>query len=123
MSLTWKEISDEGLLAAEELRTRKLLKSCVSRAYYSTYSLITSTLEGKVVFPTGKAGPTHANLPDLILSNLPLSQNTRHEVKKAVKRLYEARIQADYSKYETTERDVVDVMRDVSFVRRSITGG
>jgi uncharacterized protein (UPF0332 family) len=115
-------MSRDSLQAAKSLLEEGYLRSSISRAYYAAYCAVTADMITLgVSFPYGWNNPAHDQLPDLVLHNTPWPRNRRYEINKALRRLRRAREDADYRPGSTIEhRDAVDVLRDASFVLRTM---
>lgn len=94
---TWQQLSSDSFAAAKLLLRAAHWRSCVSRFYYSAYSAITSELAGNVTFARGWNNPAHEVLLKYIDRNMRLlSREIRKRLKTALRRLYNARTDADY---------------------------
>lgn len=111
----WREMGFGSLKAAKELLKRRedqpdqiddFLRSSISRAYYAVFSITTSELlRHDVSFKPGWEGPTHTKLPQLARNNLKkLSLRNRRDLCTIIRRLYLARIDADYTPGATIDR-------------------
>ena len=95
--MTWDEIGRDSLEAAKLLREAGRHRSSVSRAYYAVYARITAAIASTAVFVEDREGPGHDSLPDLAFDHLSrLTYGQRREIETSVRRLYQARIYADY---------------------------
>jgi uncharacterized protein (UPF0332 family) len=94
----WHDIATDNETAARELVAAKRWRSAVSRAYYAVYSAVSAVLaEQGVTFSGPRANPNHADLPDLIESNIAgLRDWERRDLKSAARSLYAHRLAADY---------------------------
>ena len=94
----WRAISRNSRKAAQHLLEVECYRSSVSRAYYAAYAAITSELiRGGITLGYGGGNPGHAGLPVYVLNNLTtLPMASRYEINKAIRRLYRARLEADY---------------------------
>lgn len=103
----WHEMGTDAYQAAGELRSHP--RSCISRAYYAAYSLISSELSATkgVSFPLGRHGPSHTDLPNLIGAHLRRKFGHKHvkDLKAAIRRLYFARLEADYEPHQKLGED------------------
>lgn len=91
-------ISLNSRKAAQHLLEAECYRSSVSRAYYAAYAAITSLLvrQGITLAYAGN-NPSHLSLPALVINNLTvLPLRGRFELNKSLRRLYAARIGADY---------------------------
>jgi uncharacterized protein (UPF0332 family) len=108
---TWQEIATENETAAKELNRRGLYRSAVSRAYYSAYAAVLERLVSAGTI--ADRSPSHKTLPVMVEGNVPgLSDWKRRDLKAATRRLYEARLQADYR--ATTRVDARTAFRSMS---------
>ena len=104
--------------AAKQLIQVHCFRSSISRSYYAAYCAVTGELAGKFTFGYGGNNPSHTDLPNLILHNLTtLPVHERHEVRKAVARLWKARVDADYAPSIHIDSDVaLKVLHELSRV-------
>jgi uncharacterized protein (UPF0332 family) len=101
----WQKLGTDCLRTTQKLlelsrstRSDSHLRSLVSRAYYAVFSVAAFKLAQKVTFREGREGPTHAALPKLVKSNLTaLAVSERRDLSRIIRRLYSARLDADYS--------------------------
>ena len=115
----WRAISLDSRKAAQRLLEVGCYRSSISRAYYAAYSAITSALIRQgITLGYGGNNPGHAGLPGYVLNNLAkLSLASRFGINKALRRLYSARIWADYQATpEVDEQTVLGLLRDLSRV-------
>ena len=104
---TWHEIATDNEAAARELFRAGRWRSCVSRAYYAVYSAISGVLADQgLEFSGARANPDHADLPDLIESNIAgLRDWERRDLKSAARNLYAHRLAAYYDEeYPISDR-------------------
>jgi len=114
---TWQEIGTDNLRAATLLYLNGRYRSSVSRSYYAAFSLLTHTLlQDGASFGDNQEAPSHRSLPKLIKQHLAL-RNTRESV-AITRRLYAARIAADYQRRTTDEATARDVRRDLAQLLR-----
>ena len=97
------------------------LRAAVSRAYYAAYSAATDALVQShgVAFGVGRDGPPHRDLPRLVESHLRnrLGFSKIREIKAALRRLYVARLDADYRPKARFEwNDIRIVLSDAALV-------
>ncbi len=112
----WRAISRDSRKAAQHLLEVGCYRSSVSRSYYAAYSAITSALIRQgIALGYGGNNPGHAGLPVYVLNNLTtLSMPSRFEINKALRRLYAARIEADYQAASNAgERAALGMLRDL----------
>ena len=95
----WQLISLNSRKAAQHLLVMECHRSSISRSYYAAYSAVTSTLIRQgITLGHGGSNPGHAGLPALVVNNLTLLPLTaRYDLNKALRRLYRARVEADYA--------------------------
>ena len=115
---TWRDLSLECRQAAQNLLRENCLRSSINRSYYSAYAALSGKLEGKVIYREGRNNPAHADLPTYILHNLDaLSPKDRFDLKKAIGRLWKARVDADYIPTAYIDRNIaLDVLRDLNAI-------
>ncbi len=113
----WREISRNSRKAAQRLLEAECYRSCVSRAYYAAYAAITSALvqQGITLAYQGN-NPSHLSLPALVVNNLTfLPLTIRFDLNKALRRLYAARIGADYDPAaDVGEAAALAMLRDLT---------
>ena len=95
----WQAISLNSRKAAQRLLETDCHRSCISRAYYAAYSALTAALIRQgITLGYGGNNPGHAGLPVLVVNNLTsLPLTARFDLNKALRRLYRARVEADYA--------------------------
>lgn len=108
MMTTWRDIATENEQAAKELLRAGRYRSAVSRAYYSAYAMVTHRLVSSGAVPKRDTqNPSHRALPMMVEGNLAgLSDWHRRDLKSATRRLYEARLDADYRPGVVVDRAV-----------------
>jgi uncharacterized protein (UPF0332 family) len=121
LARAWKAASVEQGSAAGLLRTHRLFRASVSRAYYSAYSAVTAALMEDGVSTFGRfKNPDHGNLPALVMNHLSaLDMADRRSVAQAIRRLRTRREDADYrpgvrideSSIRTAIKDMSEVFR------------
>lgn len=103
---TWAQMALNNSKAAKELLNAECYRSSISRAYYAAYCAITSQLAGKYTFPFGGNNPSHPDLPILVMHNLPaLPEYKRREIRQAIRKLWKARVEADYGPQAYIDRN------------------
>jgi uncharacterized protein (UPF0332 family) len=119
---TWIEMSRDSLQAAKALLKEGRLRSSISRSYYAAYCAVTRDLvERGVGFAHGWQNPAHEQLPGLVLHNTDWTRNLRDEINKAIRRLRDAREDADYRPGAWIDRRVaVNALRDADFVAQRL---
>lgn len=101
---TWQEIGIDSFRAGRELIDNGRYRSSVSRFYYAAFSLLTHELsESGADFGDDQETPNHKGLPKLIA---------------IIRRLYSARISADYQRRTTDEVITRSMMRDAATLFR-----
>jgi len=119
---TWRELSLECQKAAKNLlrgpEQDQCPRSSINRSYYAAYAALAGKLEGKVVYKEGRENPSHAYLPAYILHNMnSLSPDARQILKKAIGRLWKARVNADYIPANYSDREMaLNSLRDANTV-------
>ncbi len=94
---TWKELSEDSLLAAEALLQEGRYRSCISRAYYAAYCAATQEIVQKLTtFSHGRNNPSHELLPSYIQNNLTISRAKKDVVSTLTSLLRLYREDADY---------------------------
>jgi hypothetical protein len=95
---TWQDLARDSFAAAMELRRAGRFRSCVSRAYFTGFSLVAGELTSAgVTFAEGREGPEHRRVAELVKSNLPgLKPWRRIELMRLIRVLYRSRLEADY---------------------------
>ena len=113
----WQAISLNSRKAAQYLLEVECDRSSISRSYYAAYAAITSALvrQGITLGHDGN-NPGHAGLPTLIVNNLTLLPlSVRFDLNKALRRLYAARIEADYDPVKSIDGTAtLAAIRDVN---------
>lgn len=108
---SWADLSRSAREAAQSLATgtNSHPRSSISRAYYAAYSAITGELVKQgVVFPHGRNNPPHAELRRYVDSIRCLTVSERRDVRRAIRRLWAARVDADY---------IITVSQDAALAR------
>lgn len=115
----WRLISLNSRKAAQRLLEAECYRSSVSRSYYAAYAAITSLLirQGITLAYAGN-NPSHLSLPTLVVNNLTfLPLPGRFELNKSLRRLYAARIGADYdAAAEVGQTAALAMLRDLNRV-------
>lgn len=120
---TWSEMSLACFHAAIVLASLKKRRSAVNRAYYAAFSAVTGEIRKRTLdFPNGYEHPPHHQLGRYVKRHLTdLSQRDRDDLRDALVRLYEARLDADYRhEDDPTDHEVRDVMSDARYVLDSL---
>ena len=120
--VTWKEISRENLVAAKSLSLDARWRSSVSRSYYAAYASVAGALEGLASYRKGRFGPSHDQLPKLVMTYLTeMRFYQRARVVKLARRLYRQRIAADYEPPQRVDSEESRIaVQDASAIIRSI---
>ena len=98
-------------------------RSCASRAYYAAHAAVTrALLKAKYVPPAPLHSPPHRQIAGLIDSHLlGLGRSTRKELRASMRRLYSARLMADYSEARPIDRsDAMKSVRDAASVLKTL---
>lgn len=112
---TWKEIGQDSFQAGRELFDRKRYRSSVSRFYYAAFSILTHELRlVGAQFGNNQETPGHRELPKLLKLYLTLPSRQKAEAIAISRRLYAARIDADYQRRTTDGVTAQDAMRDAA---------
>ena len=117
---TWVEISLDSFGAANVLFGAARWRSCISRYYYAAFSAVSDALNKNGYVRIGHETPRHREITRLIDQHLTsFYPKQRRSLKAAIRRMYDARIVADYRGGRTSDRDVAqNVRRDVLDVFR-----
>ena len=115
----WREVGEDSFHAAQGIKHHP--RSCVSRAYYAAYALMSSELVSTrgVKFVLGRDGPSHFLLPTLVENHLRNRMNISkiRGIKAALRRLYNIRLNADYRpNLQISSSDVRDALADAAFI-------
>ncbi len=114
---TWREIGIENFRAARECYDHGRYRSSVSRFYYAAFSVLTDILAANGVnFGDQQETPNHKGLPKLM--KLHLRMQNQAECISIFRRLYAARITADYQRRTIDEAVAHAVRRDVATLFR-----
>ena len=90
-------------------------RSSVNRFYYAAFAVLTEALSGQFDTANGQETPSHKGLPRLIKHELvSVSETTRGEVVRIIRRLYAARIDADYRRRTVDRKTAQDARRDTA---------
>jgi len=94
----WRDMAQDCFDAASHLRANHHWRSCVSRAYYAAFSVVTAALVDRGVTPRRDYGTwSHTDLPDVAVTHLLASDAASANLGFAIRRLYRLRIAADYT--------------------------
>ena len=115
---TWRELSEDSLLAAEALLQEGRYRSCISRAYYAAYCAVTHEIIQKLTtFSYGRNNPSHELMPTYIQNNLTIPRARKNAVDTYIRLLRYYREDADYRPQTTidelTARDCVRAAAEV----------
>ncbi len=125
----WDEIARDNLWAAKRLQRmhqerpeRDCSRTVVSRCYYSAFSALTQALTGLAEFRSGRETPDHKLVSGLLQQHLSgrMARHRLRELQATVRRLYSARLDADYRSGVSTQPLVLNAMRDASKVLRGL---
>ncbi len=109
----------ENLKAARELYQTQQYRSSVSRSYYAAFSILTEELAALGVdFGEEQETPNHKGLPKLMKLHLLLPNKAKANCIAIIRRLYAARIAADYQRRTTDQVVARDVLRDTAVLFR-----
>lgn len=115
--MSWDDLGRNSRRAAQDLKERSP-RSCVSRAYYAVFSVLNERLLPQEAPPQSYETHAHRRLPDLIEDHL-LAQNPRgrRSLRTTVRRLYNARLDADYRLSRTVDDAIaLSAFRDAKAV-------
>ena len=115
---TWQEIAVENFQSARELMAVKRYRSSVSRFYYAAFSIVTEKLSEQGIAFGEQETPNHKALPKLIKLHLPLESRAKSDCVSITRRLYAARIAADYRLQTTNEAVAREARRDAALLFR-----
>jgi hypothetical protein len=105
--MTWNDLGRDSLSAAREVRVAHP-RSGISRAYYAAHSVLAQALldEGYTT-PPNRQTPPHDAQPGLIRRHLS-ARGARfvRELQAVIRRLYAARLDADYNRRVTIDQEV-----------------
>ena len=118
---TWQEIGQDNFRAGRELFDRKRYRSAVSRFYYAAFSVLTHELHlAGADFGDQQQTPNHKGLPKLLKLHLKIATRAKNECVSIIRRLYAARILADYQRRTVDETISREVMRDTANLFRQL---
>jgi uncharacterized protein (UPF0332 family) len=109
--------------AMKTLTKLKNRRSAISQAYYAAFSAVTFEVRKRVSdFPGGYEHPPHNQVGRYLRKHLvDYSHADRVDLRDAMMRLYEARVDADYRKDAVfSDRDVSTVVIDARYVMESL---
>ena len=110
---TWQEIGQDNFRAGRELFDAKHYRSSVSRLYYAVFCVLTQELRlAGADFGNDQETPNHKALPKLIKLHLTSPAGQKAQIVAIVRRLYAARIAADYQRRTTDRGTAQDALRD-----------
>ncbi len=121
---TWRQLSDDSLLAAEILLQDGKYRSCVSRAYYAAYCAATHEIVQRLTtFSHGWNNPTHELVPKYIRDNLPIAPAKKNAVITSITLLRYYRVDADYRPRTTIDEQIArDCIRTAAEVQQEFWG-
>ena len=122
---TWADLSLDSIAAAKTMHPQGRYRSCISRCYYAAFSAATEELAKvkNIRFEYGRDHPTHRQLPGLARRHLVgrLRSWDLPRLVSALRRLYAARIDADYVRSATIDEELVrNILRDAHTVLRAL---
>jgi len=110
---TWQEIGLNSFYAAQTLYEQQRFRSSVSRSYHAAFSVITHHLiEAGATFGGPQETPTHQAVPKLMKQYLALPSRQMISNFAITRRLYAARIVADYQRRTTDGATTREAIRD-----------
>ena len=118
---TWQEIGSDNFDAAQTLYEQRRYRSSVSRSYYAAFSTITHFLaEAGVRFGGLQETPSHQALPGLTKKHLALPEWQMSAAAAIIRRLYAARLAADYRQRATEASTAREALRDAAALFRHL---
>ena len=112
---TWQEIGQDNFRAGRELFDAKRYRSSVSRLYYAAFCVLTQELSlAGAQFGNDQETPNHKAVPKLMKLHLTLPTRQKAQAVAIIRRLYAARIAADYQRRTTDRGTVQDALRDTA---------
>jgi uncharacterized protein (UPF0332 family) len=96
--MSWRDIADDNFASASQLKASENWRSCISRAYYAAFSVVTQELIIRGLTPRVEYGTwAHQSLPMMLQAHLNSSSETAAaNLASALERLYRLRLIADY---------------------------
>ena len=115
--MTWDELGKSSRIAAQSLKQLHP-RSCVSRAYYAAFSVLNERLLPLEAPPQGYETHAHRRIPDLIHAHLLLQdERGRRSLRTTARRLYNARLDADYRRSRTEDDAIaLSALRDAKAI-------
>ncbi|MHB1157730.1 MAG: HEPN domain-containing protein [Phycisphaerales bacterium] len=120
---TWSDMSRQSYKAAEHLQRLRNFRSCISRAYYAAFSAVTDGVRKYTTrFDDGYEHPPHRQVSRFVRKHLTqFSKSDRQELARAVERLRQARLDADYRhKTDPTDLESRLAMIDAKYVLNTL---
>lgn len=113
--VTWQEIGRDNFRAARDLYDVGQYRSSASRSYYAAFSVVTHELNAAGArFGGPQETPTHQAVPKLMKQYLTLPGRQMITSIAIIRRLYAARIAADYQRRSTDGVAALDALRDAA---------
>lgn len=109
--------------ASRLLEQQKNHRGAINRAYYAAFSAMTAEIRKRTMdFAHGYEHPRHIELDRYIKKFLiDRSKADRQDLRDEIKRLYRARVEADYRHAAgLDDRDVRDARHDADYVLQSL---
>src|ERR1700731_4265084 len=101
--MSWDDIGIDSRRGAQMLQEQHP-RSCVSRAYYSAFSVLNNRLLPHEAPPPQYETHAHRRIPDLIDEHLfQADDRRRRSLRTTIRRLYNARLDADYRLTRTVD--------------------
>jgi len=108
----WTEISLDSFRGAGLLYRGERWRSCISRYYYAAFSAVSEALRRAGYVRSGYETPPHREITALIRRHFTsLYPKHRRALMAAIRRMYDARLVADYRSVRTSDRDVAQNAR------------
>jgi uncharacterized protein (UPF0332 family) len=119
--MTWDDLGKSCRRAAQEVKEQHP-RSCVSRAYYAAFTVLNERLLPHEAPPHNYETHAHRRLPDLIEEYLfPTDQRRRRSLRMTVRRLYNARLDADYRLSRTVDQAIaLGALRDAKAIFQTL---
>jgi uncharacterized protein (UPF0332 family) len=121
--MSWADMSSQAWSAARMLAGSNNRRGALNRAYYAAFAALTSEIRKRTMtFPAGYEHPPHVQMGRFVKRCFDdRSKADRQDLRDAIKRLYQARIEADY-RHEArfTDTDVRNALFDARFILHSM---
>lgn len=121
--MSWSKMSADAWTSATVLQKLKKHRASANRFYYSAFSAVTAECrKKKSIFTFGYEHPPHHEVgKEMKKLFTHMTKQDRDDLRDAVKRLYDARIDADYhANVQLGDTEIRNAMRDAQFVLNSL---